>query len=237
MVFCCLLFRLYQTVICKHFLVQQTTNYELHYKLSRLPTYYICLMDYFKRLLHLLKVEKEEDKVSYQQLIENQSVNDRRENGMTWYPVAIKDTELGHGDYLSVEVERTTHTDIIHQFRFGMSVALFSNHDPRQDRIEGTVTYISGNRMKFSLRTDELPDWSRNGKLGVDVVFDANSYAEMENALKQAPFIAEKHEEGLLVRILTGDKKPGFHPKIEAHVLLPYLQHLNSTQQRAVEKI
>jgi ATP-dependent RNA/DNA helicase IGHMBP2 len=194
-------------------------------------------MDYFRRLLHLLRVEKEEDKVSYQQLIENQSVADRRENGMSWYPVAIKDTELGHGDYLSVEVERTTHTDIIHQFRFGMSVAFFSNHDPRQDRIEGTVTYISGNRMKFSLRTDELPDWSRNGKLGVDVVFDANSYAEMENALKQASLVAEKHGEGLLVRILTGEKKPGFHPKVEAHLLQPYLHPLNSTQQKAVEKI
>ncbi|HJW17397.1 MAG TPA: AAA domain-containing protein [Flavisolibacter sp.] len=194
-------------------------------------------MDYFRRLLHLLKVEKEEDKASYQQLIENQSVINRRENGMTWYPVAIKDTELGHADYLDVEVERTTHTDIIHQFRFGMSVALFSNHDPREDRIEGTVTYISGNKMKFSLRTDELPDWSRNGKLGVDIVFDEASYYEMENALKQAPLLAEKREEGLLVNILTGNKKPGFNTSIDEQPLQPYIQQLNSKQQMAVQRI
>jgi len=48
--------------------------------------------------------------------------------------------------------------------------------------------------LKISLRSDELPEWSRNGKLGIDAVFDENSYAEMENALKQAPIIAEKKE-------------------------------------------
>src|SRR5690349_1217602 len=166
-------------------------------------------MDYFRRLLQLLKIEKEEDKASYKRLMEDLSVTDRRENGICWYPIAIKDTELGHADYLNVEVERTSNTDIIHQFRFGMSVALFSNHDPQADRIEGIITYVSGNRMKFSLRTDELPDWSRHGKLGVDLVFDENSYVEMEQALRQAPLLAEKRDEGSLIKILTGEKSIG----------------------------
>src|SRR5215216_8102549 len=93
-------------------------------------------MEYFRRLLELLKIEKEEDRRSYEQLRENMSVQERREIGMTWYPIAIKDTELGRGDYLTVEVERTTHLDILHQLRFGMTAALFSNHDPKTDRLE-----------------------------------------------------------------------------------------------------
>src|SRR5205085_10153913 len=116
-------------------------------------------------------------------------VKERKPNGMTWYPVAIKDTEIGRGDYLTVEVERTTHQDIIHQLRFGMSAALFSNHDAKNDRVEGTISYISANKLKISLGTDELPEWSRNGKLGIDAVFDKNSYEEMEYALKIAPVI------------------------------------------------
>ncbi|MBD0352732.1 MAG: hypothetical protein ICV65_16420, partial [Flavisolibacter sp.] len=116
-------------------------------------------MDYFKRLSDLLQIEKEEDRRSYEQLTTNLSVAERREGGMTWYPVAIKDTELGRGDYLIVEVERTTHQDVIHQLRFGMTAALFSHHDPKSDRVEGTITHISGNRLKITLRTDELPDW------------------------------------------------------------------------------
>src|SRR3954454_503724 len=109
-------------------------------------------MDYFKRLSELLLVEKEEDRRSYKELTENMSVTARRENGLTWYPIAIKDTELGRGDYLTVEVERTTHHDIIHQLRFGMSAALFSNYDYKNDRVEGTISYISGNKLKISLR-------------------------------------------------------------------------------------
>ena len=111
-------------------------------------------MDYFRRLQDLLRQEKEEDRRTYEQLTATLSIIDRRENGMSWYPIAIKDTELGRGDYLTVEVERTTHQDIIHQFRFGMTVALFSNHDAGNDRIEGTITHLAGNKMKITLLTD-----------------------------------------------------------------------------------
>lgn len=190
-------------------------------------------MDYFKRLAALLKIEKEEDRRSYEEQTSRLSVVQRRENGMTWYPVAIRDTEIGRGDYLVIEVERTTHHDLLHQFRFGMTVALFSNHDPRADRLEGIVTHISGNRLKISTRTDELPDWTRNGKLGVDAVFDENSYAEMENALKLAPAIADKRDEGELVRILTGVKKPTFDESANVRIN----SNLNESQQIAVQKI
>ncbi|MDB5193746.1 MAG: helicase, partial [Segetibacter sp.] len=196
--------------------------------------FYLCRMEYFKRLRDLLQIEKEEERRSYKELTENMPVVERRANGMTWYPIAIKDTELGRGDYLTVEVERTTNHEIIHQLRFGMSAALFSNHDEKNDRVEGTITHISGNKLKISLRTDELPDWSRNGKLGIDAVFDQNSYEEMEYALKQAPtLVAEKKGEGDVINILTGEKKPTFQP-------LPspvFSNGLNITQHAAVTKI
>jgi ATP-dependent RNA/DNA helicase IGHMBP2 len=167
-------------------------------------------MEYFKRLQQLLNIEKEEDRRSFRELTEKLPIEERRENGTTWFPIAIKNTEIGRGDYLTVEVERTTHQDIIHQLRFGMTAALFSNHDPKHDRVEGTITHISGNCLKLSLRTDELPDWSRSGKLGIDAIFDENSYKEMEAALKLAPTLAEKKHEGHLIRVLTGETKPKF---------------------------
>lgn len=189
-------------------------------------------MDYFKRLRELLLIEKEEDKRSYERLTQMLSVADRREAGMTWYPIAIRDTEIGRGDYLIIEVERTTHTDLLHQLRFGMTAALFSNHDPKNNRLEGIISHISGNRLKLSLRVDELPDWCRNGKLGIDAVFDQNSYEEMEAALKAAPLVAEKKEEGELIRILTGSKKPTFHTNFPA----PETK-LNAAQKEAVQRI
>lgn len=190
-------------------------------------------MDYFKKLLALLKIEQEEDKRSYQALTESTSVNERRASGLTWYPIAIRDTEMGRADYLTVEVERTTHQDIPTQLRFGAAATLFSNHDPKTDRVEGTITWQGGDRLKISLRTDELPEWSRDGKLGIDLLFDDNSYDEMQNALKLAMELSEKKEEGRLVHILSGAQKPTFDTEFH-----PFqLPTLNPSQQEAVNKI
>lgn len=188
-------------------------------------------MDYFRRLQELLRIEKDEDKKAYLQLIEGTSVNARRESGITWYPIAIRDTELGRGDYLTVEAERTTHTDLPHLFRFGASAALFSNHHPQDDRLEGTISFISGSRMKIALRTDELPDWIKRGKLGIDLLFDENSYAEMADALSQAEKRLAKGEDDRLIRILTARDVPGF----KENVSVPELPALNASQRQAVQ--
>jgi ATP-dependent RNA/DNA helicase IGHMBP2 len=78
-------------------------------------------MDYFKKLLDLLKIERNEDREQYKRLTESSSVSDRRANGLTWFPVAIRGSEIGRGDYLTIELERTTHQDVasgfLHQSR------------------------------------------------------------------------------------------------------------------------
>jgi ATP-dependent RNA/DNA helicase IGHMBP2 len=198
-------------------------------------------MDYFKRLLDLLRTEREEDRQLYLKLTQTTSVNQRRANGLTWYPIAIRDQEMSRGDYLTVEVERTTHHDVIHQLRFGMPAVLFSNHDAASDKVEGTITFVNGNRLKITLRTDELPDWASDGKLGIDLLFDENSYDEMQNACKLAASLAEKPAEGRLIQILTGAKTPDF--EITTSGLPPTLSNgergtsLNPSQQAAVDKI
>jgi len=192
-------------------------------------------MNYFKNLQELLKVEREEDLRQYQRLTEQASVAERRANGLTWYPVAIRGSEMSRGDYLSVELERTTHQDISHQFRFGVPAVFFGNHDPKNDRVEGTIVHQSGNRLRITLRTDELPDWTRDGKLGVEVLFDDNSYEEMQSALKQAMAVAEGAVTPMreLVQVLTGNKTPTFK-EYEPEVTL---LRLNESQQRAVQTI
>ncbi|GAB3692246.1 AAA domain-containing protein [Spirosoma flavus] len=189
-------------------------------------------MDYFKKLLQLLQIERAEDQHQYQKLTETTSIAERRAAGLTWYPIAIRGNEMSRGDYLTVEVERTTHQDIPHQLRFGMPAVLFSNHDPRNDRVEGTVTHQSGNRLKITLRTDELPDWSRDGKLGVEALFDDNSYDEMEAALKTANTLGDKSE-NRLIQILTGEKAATFH----SETFVPNFPKLNPSQVAAVGKI
>nr|WP_294946363.1 AAA domain-containing protein [uncultured Mucilaginibacter sp.] len=166
-------------------------------------------MDYFKNLLQLLKTERDEDRSAYLKLTQNTSVTDRRATGIAWYPIAIRGSEPSRGDYLTIEVERTTHKDISHQFRFGAPAVLFSNHDAGTNRVEGTIAYQGTERLKITLFTDELPDWARDGKLGVELLFDNNSYDEMQEALKQASVLSSKPD-GKLIRVLTGEDNATF---------------------------
>jgi superfamily I DNA and/or RNA helicase len=190
-------------------------------------------MDYFKQLLALLKIERDADRQAYMELTRSASAAERRSNGLAWYPIAIRGTELNQAEYITVEVERVSHADLPHQLRFGASARLFSNLNAKQDFLEGVLTYVGGSRLKISLRTDELPDWAHTGKLGIDLLFDDNSYDEMSSALKQAEALIEQKEEGRLVRILTGAAPATFHDQLPA---IDY-PRLNRLQQAAVENI
>ena len=157
---------------------------------------------------------------------------ERRAAGLSWYPIAIRNTEISRGDYLTVEAERTTHQDISHQLRFGASAVLFSNHDPKNDRLEGMITFQNGNRCKINLRVDELPDWASNGKLGIELLFDDKSYDEMRNALKCAEKLLQDKENGNLISVLTGERKPSFRE------VIPYTNpRLNRLQQESLNQI
>ena len=190
-------------------------------------------MEYFSRLLQLLQIEQEEDLRTYQKLTSSSSVADRRSYGLSWYPVAIRGSEMSRGDYLSVEFERTTHQELPHQLRFGMPAALFSNHDPKKDRVDGIISYVGGNKLKLTLKTDELPDWASDGKLGIDLLFDNNSYDEMKKAIRLAMAPDENTAYSSLVKILTGEKSPNF----QKPAYLPVLDSLNPSQQQAVHHI
>jgi superfamily I DNA and/or RNA helicase len=190
-------------------------------------------MDYFNHLLDLLSIERAVDKKAYQELTASSSAASRRANGLTWYPIAIRGTELSKAEYLTVEVERVSHTDIPHQLRFGASAQLFSNHDPKQQNMEGTLVFVGGNRLKISLRTDELPDWASEGKLGIDLLFDDNSYEEMQQALKKAKALPWDKPEARLPRVLIGQDQASFS-------LSPFpwkSNQLNAKQAEAVQKI
>ncbi len=60
----------------------------------------------------------------------------------------------------------------------------------------------------ITLPTDELPDWARNGKLGIDLLWDDNTYTEMFGALRKAEALQDRPAEGRLIRILTGQEHP-----------------------------
>lgn len=192
-------------------------------------------MEYFDRLLDLLRKERKADFEAYEFKTKQSSAAERRAEGLCWYPLAIRGTELTRGDYLCIELERTTDRERAHQFRTGAAVSLFSNHDPAVNRIEGTVNFVSGDQIRVTIRQDELPDWSHGGKLGLDLLFDNNSYEEMETALQHASKVISGKAKGPLelIEILTGMRRP----ELSGAVSFQALPGLNTAQQAAVSQI
>lgn len=161
-------------------------------------------MGYFDELTTLLDEEQAFDKAQHEALLLQRSVRERTELGVTWFPISITNSELGRGDYLTITVNKTSHPEEGHRFRFGMPVALFSNHNAHRDRVHGVIAFASRDTMRISFRVDELPAWSRGGRLGVDLLFDENSYNEMHQALDEANLALVDNKNGNLVKLLLG---------------------------------
>ena len=189
--------------------------------------------DELRKLVDLLVIEKEEDLRQYLEQFERCSITERRKNGVTWYPLRINAEEMGPGDYVTVEFERTQGMDEAHQFSNGKLVELFSNSaEGEQGKLQGTVRNIWGNRMRIAFTTDELPGWVDRGKLGLNVLFDEASYREMVIAL-QKTIEAENNRLAELRDILYGVEKATFEKKEDLTV--PHA--LNQSQQDAVKLI
>ncbi|MDI9340140.1 MAG: AAA domain-containing protein [Sediminibacterium sp.] len=192
-------------------------------------------MEANSRLLQLKKnllIEREEDYFQYRELFLKAGIDQRRKNGLTWYPVKINSEELGYADLLQIEVERTSHTDTAHQFSAGKNISLFSNQPDQETReINGTIRAAYKNKLKIILHTDELPDWCYDGKLGINVQFDDNSYTEMQKALDEV--IAAKGNRVAELRDILEGKIPFTFEKQDETLLVP---QLNRSQNEAIRK-
>jgi ATP-dependent RNA/DNA helicase IGHMBP2 len=186
-----------------------------------------------KNLLRLLKIEKDEDLNQYTQNIKNSTLQKRKEQGICWYPVEIKETGFGLGDYPFVTIERPTQRDMPHQFQSGKLASLFSNKQGNEaDEAAGVIHFVSDNTLKLILYMDELPDWISDGKIGVNLLFDERSYREMEDGLKRV-IAAADNRLGELRDIIAGDKEARF--EYPDHTI--NIPELNASQNEAVNRI
>ncbi|MDP1747561.1 MAG: AAA domain-containing protein [Bacteroidota bacterium] len=189
-------------------------------------------IDRLLNLRRLLKVERDEDFAQYKQHFSRNNINYRREKGVTWYPVVITNVEIGHGEYLSIEIERTTNHNEPHQFSGNKSAALFSNTYPDEQPINGIIKVINPNKIRLSLSIDELPDWCDDGKLGINLLFDESSYREMDIAMEKV--ISASHNRLAMLRdVMYGIKPPAFN-KVDESI---HITGLNQSQNSAVQKI
>jgi ATP-dependent RNA/DNA helicase IGHMBP2 len=192
------------------------------------------IIEELKHTLSLLKIEWKEDLEYYKRKVLLASIQDKKKDGVCWYPVVIKKSYISTGEQLVVEVERISEKDTPHVFQSGKIVSFYSNtseKDNRHNHVSGVIKFHKGNLMAITLNANDLPDWIDDGKLGVDLLFDEASYKEMEFAMKKVINL-EGGRTFELREILLGSKDATFHEgeRIEA-------PNLNKSQNDALNQV
>jgi superfamily I DNA and/or RNA helicase len=184
------------------------------------------------RLRQLLKVERDEDYEQYRQHFARNNISYRKENGVTWYPIVITNVEIGLGEYLVIDVERSSNHNEPHQFSGGKVASLFSNAHADAGTLNGTIKVVNPNKLRLTLTVDELPDWCDDGKLGINLLFDESSYREMDIAMEKV-ITAHNSRLAHLRDVMYGRKQAEFASGKD----LPRITGLNQSQEDAVKKI
>jgi ATP-dependent RNA/DNA helicase IGHMBP2 len=182
-------------------------------------------------LASILKIEREEDLSLHEAYLKKRSVQDRKQAGLTWFPLKIVETGFGLGSYPFIVVERPVDRHK-HYFQSSAPVSLFSAQQGNEEEsIHGTVGYADESRMKITFYLDELPDWVDDGKLGVNLMFDSKTYDEMFRALNVLINL-EKGRSKDLRDILLGNKTAEFAKSPNVRSVL-----LNDSQNEALNSI
>ncbi len=180
-------------------------------------------------LAQLLQLEKKEDFLQFEAILNNAPIKKRKADGITWYPLKIRGQGFGMGSYPYLIVERNPGENQIHKFQTGSPVSLFSSQE--EDSLSGVVDYIEDHQMKITFYKDELPDWVDDGKIGVNLMFDSRTYLEMERALNILINATEGRSKTLR-DILLGFKKPTTITREKTNIA-----PLNPSQNEAVNLI
>ncbi|MBU3742853.1 MAG: hypothetical protein FGM24_11335, partial [Candidatus Kapabacteria bacterium] len=186
-----------------------------------------------ERALHVLAAalqrERDTHAERFRTLTSQAPVRQRVAEGVAWYPVRIRDTGYGFGEYPFLTVERVG-PSMPHQLGGGKPCQIFSQAGTEQRTANGTLHWVNGNVAHVILRDNEHPDWLDDGRIGVQLTFDASGFAEMTEALRRM----RTADEGRLARlrdVLYGGTTPTFAPA----GIIEDIPSLNPSQCRAVD--
>ncbi|MEM6966367.1 MAG: AAA domain-containing protein [Bacteroidota bacterium] len=187
-------------------------------------------------LLRVLQIEKKEDFERFRETVIKLSLKEKREKGLTWYPVLVKKQGYTFGERAFVLLERTTQLNEPHQFRSGTPVEIFSLvenkfEDNKNRRLSGVIQFLKRDQMKVILNARDIPNWVSYGQLGVDLLFDERTYLEMEKAVKKV-IKASNDRLAELKALFFGAISPRFNELPAVH-----LEYLNAAQRKAVQHI
>lgn len=191
-----------------------------------------------RRVHALMQLEQKEDQAQFKLKNARASIQERQRRGLTWYPVAITQQDIGFGGKLVLVLERPASQQGLHLFQVGRNASLFGAAPaPSGDlpTLQGVVTSVRRNQLQLTTTKEDLPDWALDGgRLGIDLTFDEVSYREMDQAMG-AVISARGNRLAELRDVLLGARPARFRaPQVDD---LFYPGPLNDSQLAAVRHV
>ena len=187
----------------------------------------------------LLAQEQAEDLAQYQQQVLETPLKERQRRGTSWYPVRIRQTHIGTGGKYVLEIERNVEFNQPHQFQSGAQAALFWNAPAGQkvQQLPGLILSVDQAVMQLQVMEDDLPDWVDERQIGVDLLFDENSYREMKFALEKLKKAEPRSRTERIRNVILGWEQADYQPIETLDSAKWPIRHLNNSQQHAIAQM
>lgn len=176
-----------------------------------------------------LQRERDAHAERYRSLTTDAPVKQRVAEGIAWFPVRIRETGYGFGEYPFVVVERMGQGGP-HQLSGGKPCQVFTVAGTKQQTANATLHWVTGNIAHVILKDNDHPDWLDEGRIGVQLAFDASGFKSMTEALSKVTN-AEDDRLSELREVLFGEKEPTFIPSSN----IESISGLNQSQSEAVD--
>ena len=146
--------------------------------------------EYFQNLINLLDIEEKEDNEQYARRKITNTLKERIEKGITWYPVKTTFINIGIGNKHLIGIEKIVNKEMPHSFWVGNMVSIFNNTPDKSNYVplSGLIKAVGDDFMHITIDIDEfpeLPDWLDYGSLGIEKEFNMPTYKKMKKAMSK----------------------------------------------------
>ncbi|MBR0037758.1 MAG: AAA family ATPase [Bacteroidales bacterium] len=212
----------------------------------------MAISQYFAEQERLLKMEYECEKREYEELSRHIGIQRRIRQGKCWFPIGGGRTFYNALNQMVIEVLRDGGNEASdmspeepvmvipdHEFEPGKPVVFFHTNEGSENPLflpwQCQVSRVDGQRMMITIpglqAAESLRDYIRQGRLGVQLSFDATSHRVMRDAIHRIQN-TENPKLQHLREVLAGTAHPSF--RTEQPISFPWL---NPSQQKAVMKV
>jgi ATP-dependent RNA/DNA helicase IGHMBP2 len=178
---------------------------------------------HFQNLLLAIQVEKQEDLDHYKLLTENADYSNRIEEGITLYPIEFSGIKFNDfGDQL-IEIKTNPKQEGA-RFKSGKTVEVFNSEG---ETAQGQISYYRDNTLIIKCADEEIEDWVKKGKVGLNALVDTKTYDALEKTTKG---ILDSEKSLLPIRFYEHTDEPKIGTDFAS-------ENLNDSQNKAVNEI